>query len=129
MKHFRMAALALVASVAAACDTAPTVVDVSGVAVDLAITVHDDGARMPGDGAGPITLAVGQTVSLGAVATNVLGLAMGDVAVTWSSSNAAVAEVSPEGVVTAVGEGTAEVQATAGELSATRSVVVTAPAP
>jgi hypothetical protein len=46
-----------------------------------------------------------------------------------STSDASVAEVSSEWVVTAVGEGTVEIQAAAGELSASRTVVVTAAAP
>jgi hypothetical protein len=129
MNHMRMAALSLMAALAAGCgSSAPTVVDVGGVAVELTITVQDDGAGMPGAPSGTVELTVGQSISLGAVGTNALGLAVGDVAVTWSTSDAAVGEVTADGVVTAVGEGSAEVQASAGELSATRAVVVAAPA-
>jgi len=124
-----MAVLALIASVAMGCDTTSTVIDVNGVAVDLAITIQDAGIGVPEAPAGTVTLEVGQSVSLGAVATNALGLAVGDVGVTWSSSDASVAEVSSDGVVTGVAEGTAEIQASAGELTASRTVVVTAPAP
>jgi len=125
----RIAAVALVAAVAVGCDgPSPTVVDVHGVAVDLTITVHEAGAGMPG-AAAPVHLEVGESVSLAAVATNALGLAVGNVAVAWSTSNAAVAEVSTEGVVTAVGEGTADIQASADGLTATLPVTVEAPAP
>jgi hypothetical protein len=130
MNRFRMATacLALIASLMAGCDATPTVVDVKGVAVDLAITIHDAGMGVPEAPGSTVTLDVGQSVSLGAVATNALGLAVGGVGVTWSTSNASVAEVSSDGVVTAVGEGTAEIQAEAGELSATVAVVVAAAA-
>lgn len=42
----------------------------------------------------------------------------------WSSSNEAVVTVSPEGLVTAVGQGTATITATAGEKTATCEVTV-----
>lgn len=126
----RILALACVTALTAACDGAsPTVVNVHGVAVDLTITVHDDGMGMPGAASAPVILEVGESVSLAAVATNALGLAVGNVTVAWSTSNAAVADVSADGVVTAIGEGTAEVQATANDLSATLPVTVEAPSP
>jgi hypothetical protein len=46
--------------------------------------------------------------------------------VDWSSSNASVLQVSPRGVVTAVGPGTATVRAAVGGVEATRSVEVLA---
>ena len=48
-----------------------------------------------------------------------------DKTVTWSSSNASVATVDQNGNVTAVGEGTAAITATAGDYSATCEVTVT----
>lgn len=43
---------------------------------------------------------------------------------TWTSSDEAVATVSPEGIVTAIGEGTATITATAGEKTATCTITV-----
>lgn len=70
----------------------------------------------------PATLTmtkVGETVQLTAtVAPEGAGEAV------WSSSDEAVATVSPEGLVTAVGQGTATITATAGEKTATCEVTV-----
>lgn len=43
---------------------------------------------------------------------------------TWTSSDEAVATVSPEGIVTAIGEGTASITVTAGEKTATCTITV-----
>jgi hypothetical protein len=122
-----MALLPVVVSSAMACDTASTIVGVNGVAAELTITVRDDGSDLPSGPVETLTLEVGQNASLAAVATNALGLAVSGTAVTWSASDYAVIEVTSDGVVTAVGAGSAEVYASAGEVSARLPVVVTAP--
>ena len=52
------------------------------------------------------------------------GQPMAGAAVSWSSSNAAVATVDAQGLVTAAGNGTATITATAGGVSGTATVTV-----
>jgi hypothetical protein len=90
----------------------PTAMSVTqDVATSLSIVVNGGDPR----NAGPLVLEVGDTMSLSAVATNPLGLAVPSGSVTWLSSNAAVAEVDASGLVSAVGVGSAEIRATSGE--------------
>jgi hypothetical protein len=73
-------------------------------------------------------LAPGQTTALTGTAYNVYGNVRMD-AMTWSSSNSAVATVDAAGVVTAVGEGTAVITATSTivpQRTGTRTIIVDA---
>ena len=67
--------------------------------------------------------AVGATVQLTAEVRDQNGQVM-VVTVTWSSSNTAVATVNPSGLVTAAGNGTATITATAGNVSGSAMVTV-----
>lgn len=69
--------------------------------------------------------AVGQTAPLTATALDGGGSPVAGVLVEWETSNAAVASVSPAGVVTAVGPGTATITASAEGASGTATVTVT----
>ncbi len=73
--------------------------------------------------------AVGQTQQLAAVARDAANNVVPVAAFTWSTSNAAVATVSPTGLVTAVGNGTANISAAVGAVSGAAQVTVTLPAP
>jgi hypothetical protein len=107
-----MGALALAGSMMLAACGSPTAMSVTqDVATSLSIVVNGGDPR----NAGPLVLEVGDTMSLSAVATNPLGLAVPSGSVTWLSSNAAVAEVDASGLVSAVGVGSAEIRATSGE--------------
>src|SRR5919109_1730229 len=79
----------------------------------------------------PTTASVvaSQTVQLTATASDVNGNPLSGRAVTWSSSNAAVATVSATGLVTGVAAGTATITATSEGKSGTASITVTAPPP
>jgi hypothetical protein len=68
--------------------------------------------------------ALGQTQQLTATVTDQRGNPITDASVSWSSSDPAVVTVSPEGLVTAVGAGSAVVTAEVAELSATAAVSV-----
>jgi hypothetical protein len=116
----------MLSTVANACESTSTIVGVNDVAVDLTITVDEPGTNPMGAQVQALDLQVGQTVSLAAFATNALGLTVGAVAVTWSSSDNAVAGVNSTGVVTALGAGSASIYATAGGVSASLPVRVTA---
>jgi hypothetical protein len=70
--------------------------------------------------------ALGQTRQLSPTVLDQQGNALPDVAVSWSTSNAAVATVSPDGLVTAQGAGTAQLTASAGSVSAQVEVEVVA---
>lgn len=121
----------LMALMSTACaQSTSTIVGVNGVAVDLTITVgQDDGMGLPSAGSETLQLEPGGTASLGALGTNAVGMPVSGVTVVWASSNAAVASVSADGVVTAVAIGTAEIEATADEVSASITVVVSDPTP
>jgi hypothetical protein len=81
------------------------------------------------DGTGPVAVAevevtapsssltVGDTLRLSANPKDASGKGLSGRAVTWSSSDSAVASVSPEGVVRGEGPGTATITATAGNKS------------
>ncbi len=69
-------------------------------------------------------MAIGETVQLTASVLDQNGQPITSANVLWSSSNAAVATVSAQGLVTAVMNGTAQITATAGSASATGTVTV-----
>jgi uncharacterized protein YjdB len=73
------------------------------------------------------TVRTGQTVAAVAVARDSAGGALTGRPVTWRSSNAAVATVSPTGVVRGVAEGSASITATVETRVASVTVSVTAP--
>lgn len=115
----------LFAIVAAACGESSTIVQVNGVPADLSIVVADDAVDMGSAAAvKTLELPVGESASLAASATNAVGLPLGTVAVTWTSSDPAVVTVTSDGTVTAVAPGTAQVEASAGEVTATVTVSV-----
>jgi hypothetical protein len=75
--------------------------------------------------AGTVTLtAVGQTHQLTATVTDQDGATIASPTITWASSNTAVATVSASGLVTAAGNGTAQITATTGSATATADVTV-----
>ena len=69
-------------------------------------------------------VSLGATVQLSAEVRDQKGNAMTGTAVTWTSSDAAVATVDASGLATAAGEGTAVVTASAGSVSGTAAVTV-----
>jgi len=79
------------------------------------VTVTPDSARITESGG---------TVQLTAEPRDSSGGAQSWPVVTWSSSDTAVARVSPTGLVTATGNGTAQIHASAEEASATVKIVV-----
>jgi hypothetical protein len=117
----RPAALALVGSVVlAACDSTTAMSVTQDVATSLSIVVAGGD---PQD-AGPLVLEVGDTISLAAVATNPLGLAVPSGTVTWLSTNTTVVEVDASGLVSGVGVGSAEIRAASGEAVSSLPTVV-----
>lgn len=73
-------------------------------------------------------LAVGETVTLSAVAADARGTGVAGVSFTWQSSNESVATVTGEGVATAVAPGTVTITASSGAASGSAIVsVLTAP--
>jgi hypothetical protein len=69
--------------------------------------------------------SVGATQQMSAAVLDQNGNPLPEAAVTWASSNEVVASVSPTGLVTSTGPGTAEITATSGEATATVTVSVT----
>jgi uncharacterized protein YjdB len=70
------------------------------------------------------TLTAGQGTTLTATVTDANGNVVSNAAVSWSSSNQNVAQVSPAGAVTTSGTGTATITATSGTKSGTASITV-----
>ena len=68
--------------------------------------------------------AFGETVQFSASVSDQNGQALAGTSLSWSISETAVAEVSASGLVTAVGNGTATITATAGEASGTAAITV-----
>jgi uncharacterized protein YjdB len=73
------------------------------------------------------SIAAGSTAQLAATPQDVSGTALTGHAVTWTSSNNAVATVSDSGLVTAIAAGSATVTATSDGNSGTATITVTAP--
>ena len=73
--------------------------------------------------------AIGETVQLTATVRDQRNNIMSGQSITWSSGDDAVATVSGAGLVTAVGNGMAEITATSGSLSASASITVSEPVP
>src|SRR6266571_2989223 len=72
-----------------------------------------------------VSLTVGQTMQLAATPKDANGTALSGRAVTWGTSNAAVATVSASGVVTGVAAGSATITATSEGQSGTAALTVT----
>ncbi|MXW67915.1 MAG: hypothetical protein F4Z72_13060 [Gemmatimonadales bacterium] len=68
--------------------------------------------------------ALGETVQFSASVSDQNGQALAGTSLSWSITETAVAEVSGSGLVTAVGNGTATITATAGEASGTAAITV-----
>jgi uncharacterized protein YjdB len=74
-------------------------------------------------------LTVGQSAPLTATATDANGNVLSGRGITWSSGNSAVATVSAQGLVQAIGAGTTTITAKCEGKSADAQVVVTSPTP
>ncbi|MBV6521923.1 MAG: hypothetical protein MNPFHGCM_02067 [Gemmatimonadaceae bacterium] len=75
------------------------------------------------------TLAVGERQQASAVARDAQGNAVVGVPLSWSVSSTSILAVSANGEVTALAEGTADVEATAGGVTGRSTVIVTSPPP
>jgi serine/threonine-protein kinase len=75
------------------------------------------------------TLTVGETLALQAEARDSSGGPIGNVDVRFRADDSAVATVSDDGIVTAVSPGSARISASAGQVTSTIAVLVSAPAP
>lgn len=94
-------------------------VSVTGAVISIASVVVT-----PGTAAG----AVGDRAQFVAAVKDATGAVLNSVKVVWSSTNAAVVTVDTAGYATAVGGGTAEIVATAGNVTGRAAVTVTGPA-
>ncbi|MGD2135056.1 MAG: Ig-like domain-containing protein, partial [Gemmatimonadales bacterium] len=103
--------------------TTEVLATVEGVSGSATVTVEQVVVAVAVSPATATLTSLGETVQLAASATDANGNAVAGTA-TWASSDDAVATVSPSGLVTAVGNGTAEVTATMGGVSGTATVTV-----
>jgi uncharacterized protein YjdB len=97
-----------------------------GITVAVPVTVRALGVHALAIDPVAASLFVGDTVALTAVATDRTGAAVRGAGITWSSNAAAIAHVSPSGVVTGNAPGEAVVVARSGSVKAQATVVVDA---
>jgi uncharacterized protein YjdB len=117
----RAVGMATIAVSALCCDVSDSVVViVDDVPQEISISVV--GSTVTTD---TLELEVGQTAELSAAARNEVGSVVGDVEISWSSSNSGIASVTNAGVVTAVAPGQANIRASASGLTAVMPTVVT----
>ncbi len=76
------------------------------------------------NGGSPALSALGDTVRLTATPRTASGSAVAGAEVTWSSSHPDIATITPAGLVTAIGNGTAVMTAATGSVTATASIAV-----
>ena len=119
--------LALLTALATACGTETAITGIGDAVASLTITADPDGPGGVAATSGPVETEVGETVALSATGTNALGLAVSSVSATWSSSAPGIVDVGADGVATALAAGSADVQATANDVTATIRIVVTDP--
>jgi len=100
---------------------------VDGVNGTANLTVSTAVVASVGVTLGSSSLVAGATTQATATAADALGNTITGRAVTWTSSNTAVATVTNLGVVTAVGGGTASITATVDGVSGSATVVASAP--
>jgi uncharacterized protein YjdB/alpha-tubulin suppressor-like RCC1 family protein len=74
-------------------------------------------------------LKVGETTTWTAAAQDAKGKPLADRSILWTSSNPQVATVSPSGLITAVGPGTAEITATTENKTVSNSITIAGAAP
>ncbi|MCC6316302.1 MAG: Ig-like domain-containing protein [Gemmatimonadaceae bacterium] len=104
----------------------------SGVAGTLGFTVQNNAPAPVASVSVSLaasSIKVGQTTQGTAVTKDANGKVLTGRPIAWSSSNTAVATVASNGVVTAVGTGSASISATSGSASGSASVSVTASTP
>ena len=95
-------------------------ISVEQVPAAIVITVEPESATLT---------AIDQTLQLTATVSDANEVAIEDAAVSWSSSDESVATVDETGLVTPVSSGTADITASAGEVSQSVAVMVMLPSP
>ncbi|MCZ0934972.1 MAG: Ig-like domain-containing protein [Gemmatimonadetes bacterium] len=104
--------------------TATIAATAGGVSGSAAVTVMQTAGAVAVSPPDNALAALGDTIRLSAEATDANGHAVAGAEFAWSSSDTLVATVDGSGLVTAVGNGTATIAATAGGASGTASVTV-----
>jgi len=94
------------------------------VQANAGVTVAQAAYRIVIEPGSAITLSIGATIKLTAAVLDRNDHPVTGAVATWSSDDAAVATVSPEGLVTAAGEGNTRVTALSGNASATIPIYV-----
>ncbi len=107
--------------------TATVSASVDGLQASATVTVGATPAATLAVSTTSLSLLTGNASQITAIAKDASGNVLANRAASWTSSNSAVATVSPTGLVTGVGEGSATVTATVDGLVASTSVTVTAP--
>lgn len=119
--------LALSLAVGCVSDDVALVAVAGSEPVDLTITLTSSQTTEQTTTPERLDLEVGESAALAATAVNALGQPVGSASVSWGSTDAAVATVSADGEVMAVGAGSAEVFASSNDVFATLPIQVTSP--
>ena len=98
--------------------TAQITARTGNASASISVSVAQSAVRITITPAEATLMALGETVQLSAAVLDQNGQPVDGAVVTWSSSDEAVATVSPQGLVTAVMNGTAQITARAGSASA-----------
>jgi Big-like domain-containing protein len=111
--------------VALGCGGESNVLGLSEATSQLTITVESSAPGQLVTSADPLALDVGSTATLSVTALNALGQPVNSAPVVWASSDAGVATVTSQGLVSATGPGQTEISASVGGVSASIATVVT----
>ena len=117
MRHIRLTAVLLLAACGGDSTTAPSAGSGGSTTTPVATTIELSESALT-------FAALAATTQLTATVKDQNGATMSGASVTWSSSNPAVATVLGNGLVTAISEGSANVLAQSGSVSAMASVTV-----
>ena len=100
--------------------SASAAITVSQVPASISIAVDPDSTTLT---------EIDQTLQLTATVSDANDVTIEDAEVSWSSSDELVASVTPEGLVTAISNGMADITATSGDASQSVTITVMAPSP
>lgn len=111
-----------------ACTPEASITALNNAPTQLSITLSPGGTGSPPSPASTLALEVGDTADLVATALDAIGQPVAGAAISWSTTNGAVASVEDDGTVAALSAGSAQIVAEVDAVFQTVDVTVTEPA-